>query len=102
VNHFDDQRERLNFNIMKAFLESHKFIQFQKEFTEKLAYEIEQKIQENLKTCTPELLVNFTQVYRDLTLNFKEINKMMKDIERKSKKNFPVFISHRRCIQNTR
>lgn len=88
MNPFDDQRERLNFNIMKSFLESHKFSQFQKELTEKLAYEIEQKIHENLKTCTPELLVNFTQVYRDLSLNFKEINKMMKDIEKKSKKIF--------------
>lgn len=87
-NPFNRSSDPLNHDIFERFFSHIDIVKKRKEFVEGVTKEVLENINNNIKDLTPDLMVNFNMVYRELTTMIKNHDKTVQSLERKSKKLF--------------
>lgn len=83
-NPFSQIRDPINHDIYERFIKV-----FDPHILATQIYEdVSNKIQCNIRELTPELLINFNDLYKEISLMFGSITKTLENIEKKSKKLF--------------
>lgn len=87
-NPFDRRTDPLNYDIFERFFTHIDIVKKRKEYVEDVTKNVLENINNNLKDLSPELMINFNMVYKELTTMIKEHDKIVKSLEKKSKKLF--------------